>query len=338
MQKYVDTKPRVLLVWMSAPCIGLAVVLFAIFAHMADARVPPLLIPGDAVAIVATARAVAATEAEKGADLLRHNGLAAVMDTKTIGTRQGVFAANDQTRVDALNQYIVNPEIKAIWLARGGYGNLRLLAHLHWHQLLQNPKWIVGFSDATFLLNTLVDNGICAMHGPMPISLTLGPQDMASPQRVIDILLGHKPTYTWQGVGMAIMKVSGKLIGGNLACLSHLYPSLSAGFFTGAILLLEEVDEYLYQIDRMLRGMVYSGRLNGLAAVLIGDFTRIKDNEVPFGESLDTMIMNAFEPLGIPVIKGFSAGHDYPNWPVVLGAQYTLGFSQESGQYYLSMD
>jgi muramoyltetrapeptide carboxypeptidase len=298
---------------------------------------PPFLVQGDKVAILATARAVLAHEAEKGADLLRKNGLLPLSDPHTIGTQWGAFSAPDQVRLHALNDYLLRPDIKALWLARGGYGNLRLLSGLHWDRVLQYPKWIAGFSDATFLLNALVDKGVCTIHGPMPISLAQGPLDMDSPQLVVDMLLGQKPTYHWRGEGQGEGAIRGKLVGGNLACLSHLYPGLSPHYFDQAILLLEEVDEYLYQVDRMVRGMVYSGRLDGLAAVLVGDFTKIKDNELPFGESLGEILAKAFEPLGIPVVTGFSAGHAYPNWPVVLGAEYTLGFSQESGQYYLSM-
>ncbi|MGB0430688.1 MAG: hypothetical protein ACPGLV_09460 [Bacteroidia bacterium] len=148
------------------------------------------------------------------------------------------------------------------------------------------------------------------------------------------IFLCKKVNYNWpvsKNCCPGLAKAS--IVGGNLATLAHIYQSLNPDFFKDKILFIEEIDEYLYQVDRMLRGMKLSGKLNALKGVVVGDFTGVIDNEDPFGETLETIVLNIFSNLNIPIAFGFRAGHQSVNWPIVLGKEYELKAS--NGQWVL---
>ncbi|MBI1183856.1 LD-carboxypeptidase [bacterium] len=295
-------------------------------------RQPPYLNPGDKIAITTTARSIAPSEIAAGLAAIQFHGFEPVV-SKTIGSSHHIFGGNDELRASELQTLLDREDIQAIWLARGGYGTIRILNRLNWQRFIEKPKWLIGFSDASNLLATANQHKIACIHGPMPKTLATDFEDDPSCQLLFSLLGGNEASYHWQAGALDIAgNATGEITGGNLATIAHLYPSLSHDFFDHKILFIEEIDEYLYQADRMLRGMLASGRLRHLKAVVAGHFTGMKDNETAFGENIHEIITQLFAPLGIPVATGFMGGHEQPNWPIVFGKKHQLSYRQNHWQ------
>lgn len=289
---------------------------------------PPALQPGDTVAMTATARKLMPDSLQYATQALAHFGYQ-VRVSDTIGAAHHIFAGSDVLRAQEFQTYLDDPQVKAIWCARGGYGTIRMLTQLNWEGFLKHPKWIIGFSDVTNVLTKATALNHCAVHGPMPISISSTWREDPSVHQLFETLRGYLPSYAWKTTSHCIPKsTQGTLLGGNLANLCMMSIGLPKSYFDGAILFIEDIDEYLYQIDRMLRSLRYSGKLDGLRGILVGQFSGIKDNDDPFGESLEELVKANFQDLDIPVAFGFEAGHEKENWPIVLGALYTLQFSE----------
>lgn len=296
---------------------------------------PPFLKVGDKIAITATARKLTPKSIQNGLNAALHFGFEPII-SKTVGAEQNIFAGDDSERAQELQGYLDNPEIKAIWLARGGYGTIRMLEKIDWTAFNQNPKWLVGFSDVTNLLATVNNASVAAIHGPMAQTIPNNFTDDASTNLLFATLSGSKSKYEWKASKhCSTGAAQAKVVGGNLATLANMYPSLNADFFDNKILFIEEIDEYKYQIDRMLRGMKMSGRLNGLKGLVLGDFSGIKDNEDQFGARLQEIISNVFADLNIPIAFGFKAGHENVNWPITFGAMHEL--KMQDGVWSLQM-
>ena len=295
---------------------------------------PDFLKPGDTIAITATGRKVPLDKIELGVAAIEHFGFEAVV-SEHIGASSFIFAGDDERRAQALQELFDSPDIKAIWLARGGYGTLRILDRLNWTGFKENPKWLIGFSDVTNLhleINNKI--GYASIHGPMPINLDSDFATNSSVQILFDVLKGETQTFEWKVTSQCKKgRCNGRLAGGNLATLAHSSGSVSSAYFREAILLIEDIDEYLYQIDRMLRSMNRAGCFKEIKGVLVGQFSDIKDNDDPFGESLQEIVLNTFTRFDIPIAFGFQAGHEQPNWSVKLGSQYEL--LSNNGQWSL---
>lgn len=292
-------------------------------------KYPTFLKKGDRVGITATARKIAHEPIEWATQALDHVGLVPKVSPH-ISDGHFIFAGNDETRAKALQEMLDDPTIKAIWCARGGYGTVRVLEQLDWTAFKNRPKWLIGFSDVTNLHIEINDELQCAtIHGTMPINVNEAFATDESLMRLFSLMMGENNPYEWpmSNSGMA-GDTQGKLIGGNLANLAALSASVSESYFDNALLFIEDIDEYLYEIDRMLRSMKKAGCFGKINGVLVGQFTSIKDNDDAFGESLEEIILNAFAPFNIPVAFGFQAGHEQPNWPIVLGSTQRL-FSKD---------
>ncbi|MFY0673755.1 MAG: LD-carboxypeptidase [Bacteroidia bacterium] len=285
---------------------------------------PPYLKPGNKVAITGVARKLSKADVQNGIDALESHGFVPIV-SKTIGVEHNIFSGNDELRFTELQGYLNDPEIKAVWLARGGYGTIRILEKIDWTGFKVNPKWLIGFSDITNLLAKANDLGFASLHGPMPKTIDYNFEEDVSANLLFQYLKGAEPKYQWKtSEACHSGNIKAEIVGGNLATLSHLYSSLNRDFFDHKILFIEEVDEYLYAIDRMLRAMKISGRFNRLNGVIVGDFSGIKDNDDPFGESIQQIVKNVFGDLDIPIAFGLKAGHENTNWPLVLGKSYRL--------------
>lgn len=289
---------------------------------------PPALQPGDTVAITATARKMPVEALQYAQEALAHWGYQ-VQVSETIGATHHIFAGSDQLRAQEFQGLLDDPEIKAIWCGRGGYGTIRMLEQLNWDGFLKHPKWIIGFSDVTNVLTKTTQLSHRALHGPMPITVGKNWREDTSLSQLFSVLKGEALSHEWSATANCKQGAAqGTLLGGNLANLCMLSIGLPKSYFDGAILFIEDIDEYLYQIDRMLRSMRYSGKLDGIKAVLVGQFSAMKDNEDPFGESLEQLVRANFQDLNIPVAFGFQAGHEKENWPLELGVSYALHFEQ----------
>lgn len=291
---------------------------------------PPRLIPGDAIGIAATARKITTSELEPGVRLLSSWGLK-VRFADTLLHEHHQFGGIDRDRINGFQQLLDDPDIKAIIIARGGYGTVRIIDHLDFTQFKKHPKWIVGFSDITVLHAHIQRHcGIQTIHGPMMINFTDERIDPFSADRLRMTLMEEQlspltaPTHSFNIQGQA----KGVLTGGNLSVLYSMLGSPSDVNTHGCILFLEDLDEYLYHIDRMMMNLMRNQKLNGITGLIVGDMSDMKDNTTPFGQTAYEIIRSYVSTAGIPVAFGFPAGHERLNMAMKFGAEAHLSVSE----------
>jgi muramoyltetrapeptide carboxypeptidase len=210
-----------------------------------------------------------------------------------------------------------NNDVKAIISARGGYGTMRIIDKLDFSDFVKNPKWIVGYSDITVLHSHIHNLGIETLHATMPINFTKNAEAAESLRRA---LFGESLTYEAdQHVLNRRGIAEGELIGGNLSLLYALIGSASDIDTAGKIFFIEDLDEYLYHIDRMMLSLKRAGKLDKLAGLIVGGMSDMKDNLVPFGKTAEEIIYDAVKEFDYPVAFNFPSGHIERNLAVVLG-------------------
>ncbi len=287
---------------------------------------PAYLQKGDTVAIVATARKHIVKSMQPTIDLLKSWGLKVVIST-TIGLEENQLAGTDEERAADLQKQLDNPSIKAIWCARGGYGTVRVVDLIDFTQFKKHPKWIVGFSDVTVLHNHLNTMGYKSIHGIMPISLA-----KATPEAIESLrlsLFGQPLQYAIDPHPMnRIGKASGELVGGNLSILYSLLGSPSAIDCKDKVLYIEDLDEYLYHIDRMMMNLKRNGCLDSLKGIIVGSMTEMKDNEIPWGKNALEIVQDVTKKYDIPMIFNFPAGHIHDNRALILGNTVTIDVTE----------
>lgn len=282
---------------------------------------PPYLKKGDTIAIVATARKFAVEDLQTAIGWLHNWGLEVVIG-KTIGLDNNQLAGTDQERAADFQAMMDNPNIKAIWCVRGGYGTVRMIDLLDFTNFKQAPKWIVGFSDVTVLHSHLNNLGIASIHGIMPVIVKATEEAKESLRKA---LFGEHLEYTVPYDPMnRYGSAKGELVGGNLSILYSLLGSTSAIDCTDKILFMEDLDEYLYHIDRMMMNLKRNGCLERLKGIIIGGMTEMHDNEIPWGKNALEIIDDVTKTYNIPVIYNFPAGHSADNHALILGKQVTL--------------
>ncbi|MEN9928261.1 MAG: hypothetical protein RLZZ231_182 [Bacteroidota bacterium] len=283
---------------------------------------PPYLQKGDTVAILATARKHIVKSMQPTIDLLESWGLTVVIG-KSIGLEENQLAGNDEQRAADLQEQLDNPNIKAIWCARGGYGTVRVVDLVDFTQFKKSPKWLVGFSDVTVLHNHLNTMGYKSIHGIMPISLAKASKEAIESLRLS--LFGQPLQYAIDPHPMnRLGKASGELVGGNLSILYSLLGSPSAIDCKDKILYIEDLDEYLYHIDRMMMNLKRNGCLESLKGIIVGSMTDMKDNDIPWGKNALEIIQDVTKQYSIPVIFNFPAGHIHDNRALILGNNVTI--------------
>lgn len=279
---------------------------------------PGKLKVGDKVAVVATARVIDTDAVNTGLQVIREWGLEVVVG-KSLYERHQLFAGTDNQRLDDLQWALDDPTIKAVICARGGYGTSRIIDSMNWSRFKENPKWICGFSDVTALLCHVNSLGFPCLHSSMPQLFKNNPQTEDSDSlrgALFDrkiFLEGATCEYNQQG------SVEAELIGGNLSILVHLIGTKSDFDTSGKVLLLEEVDEHLYQVDRMMVQLARTGKLSNIAGLVVGHLTKMKEGNLKFGMNAKGVIRSHFEDQGIPIAFGFPVGHESPNQTVPLG-------------------
>jgi muramoyltetrapeptide carboxypeptidase len=219
---------------------------------------------------------------------------------------------------------IDDPEISAIICARGGYGTTRILDKLDFRPLLQNPKWIVGFSDITALHLKLHSLGIESIHSTMPILFS---QNAAEPSvtSLREILFGSTPSIKAPGTAdNKYGSATGEVIGGNLSLIVDSLLTPGEADFTGKILIVEEIDEYIYKIDRAFTHLLRAGKLSQLKGLVVGYFSDIKDTTPSFGETVEQIITEKVGRYNYPVGFNFPIGHENPNLAWRHGSIMTL--------------
>jgi muramoyltetrapeptide carboxypeptidase len=280
---------------------------------------PPFLKPGDTVAIVCTARKFSAEEAKPAIELLDSWGLQVRLGN-TIGLNNFQLGGTDAERAADFQAMMNDENIKAIWCARGGYGTVRIIDALDFTQFKKHPKWIIGFSDVTVLHSQLHVERVATMHAIMPFTVPKAPEEVKETLR--KALFGESVSYTIPSKAYDVKgKASGELVGGNISILNSLLGSKSSIDTGGKILFIEDLDEYLYHIDRMMYNLKRNGYFEKVKGIVVGSMTDMHDNEIPFGQNEVQIITAIASEYQIPIVFEFPAGHQVDNRALLLGKQ-----------------
>ena len=287
---------------------------------------PNYLQKGDTVAIVSTARKVFEKELIPALSILKNWKLNVVLGT-SIEAEEHQFAGNDKLRASDFQEMLDNPKIKAIWCARGGYGTIRMIDLLDFSNFKNNPKWIIGYSDVTVLHSHLHQLGFETLHAQMPVSIET--KTAACVQSLKSSLFGKNTNITIPyEVSNVMGNAKGVLVGGNLSMLYSLCGSSSSISTKGKILFIEDLDEYLYHIDRMLQNLKRNGMLDQLEGLIIGGMTKMHDNDISFGQSAEEIILSICDDYNYPIVFNFPAGHIKDNRALILGRKAELIISK----------
>lgn len=304
--------------------------------NMKETIVPPFLKKGDRIAIAAPARKITAAELEPAVNLFQSWGLETVLPDHLFDTCHQ-FAGDDTTRAALLQQLLDDPTVKAIVCARGGYGTVRIVDRIDFARFAGCPKWVVGYSDITVLHSHIHRHtGIATLHATMPIDIPADSVEKKydSTETMRRMLFGKSvqhttPCHPLSRDGAA----EGQLVGGNLSILYSLCGSASDLDTEGKILFIEDLDEYLYHIDRMMMNLKRSGHLSGIAGLVVGALSGMHDNTVPFGHTAEEIVRDTVAEYGFPVAFGFAAGHiGTANRALMLGQRVRLSVAGGGGR------
>ena len=276
------------------------------------------------IAIAAPARKVSPSEMEFAIRWLHDNGFESVFDDRLYSV-DNIAAGSDALRASIIQEYMDRPDINAIWMARGGYGSIRIIDKLDFTEFVKHPKPIVGFSDVTVFHGKLSRLGIPSIHASMPHILANKTPEAI--QSLINALTGKPLHYEWSSTVIAseakqsIKTIKGIIVGGNLSVLCGMLGSNSFPETDGRILFIEEVDEYIYHVERMMYALKRAGKLQNLKALIVGGLTDIHDNPDPFGKPVEQAIFDVVKDYNYPVVFDFPAGHQPENRAILLGKE-----------------
>ena len=290
---------------------------------------PKHLRRGDKIGIVATARKVTQEHIAPAVEQFKSWGLDVVLSPLLFGGTHSYLAGTDEERIAAVQQFLDDPEVSAIICARGGYGTTRIIDQVDFREFVKYPKWIVGFSDVTALHLRLSALGFESIHGTMPVLFTK--EDSSSSVEHLRTALFGEPLELTTSPHSANRhgEARGRLIGGNLSLLADSLGTAHEPDTKGAILVIEEVDEYYYKIDRMIVQLKRAGKLDHLAGLVGGHFTDIKETELKFGETVEEIIRYHTKSFPYPVAFKFPTGHENPNFSWIEGREALLSVDHE---------
>lgn len=293
-------------------------------------KFPDFLVPGQKIGIVSPARKISKTEIEPALDIIKKRGFVPVLG-KNIFHEFHQFAGTDNERAADFQDMLNDAEIKAILCARGGYGSVRVIEKLDFSQFLKSPKWICGYSDITVFHSFMHQQfGIPTIHSTMPLHFGDPEYDPKSFDTLFEALTGKALNYQWEPTTLnKTGKASGVLVGGNLSILYSLRGTRMDLNTAGKILFFEDLDEYLYHIDRMMCNMQLGKMLDSVKAIIVGSLSDMKDNTIPYGKTAPEIVLEHTGNLGIPICFGAPAGHQKNNYAFILGAKVNLEVSNE---------
>ncbi len=290
---------------------------------------PSFLKEGDKVAIIAPARKISAEEVAFAVNVLESWGLT-VVKGKNLHAEYNQFAGTDAQRAEDLINAFADESIKAVFCARGGYGTIRTLhTALQMNPSFVSPKWLIGYSDITVLHSYLNEIGIMSVHATMPVNFETNTPD--SLDNLKNVVFGQLPIdYEFEGDVLNVEgSVEAEIAGGNLSVIYSLRGTAYETNYDGKILFIEDLDEYLYHIDRMMMNLKAGGILDRVAGILVGDMPDMHDNTVPFGKNAREIIYEHVSGLGVPVgfVKGI--GHLNKNLPLIFGRSVKMTVKKE---------
>lgn len=271
------------------------------------------------IAIAAPARKVSPDEMEFAIQWLHDHGFESVFDNRLYSV-DNIAAGSDALRASIIQEYMDRDDIDAIWMARGGYGSIRIIDKLDFTRFVQHPKPMVGFSDVTVFHGKLSRLGIPSIHASMPHILSNKTPEAL--QSLVDALTGKPLHYEWPTYRLNRPgEAKGIIVGGNLSVLCGMLGSNSFPETKGRIFFIEEVDEYIYHVERMMYALKRAGKLDQIKALVVGGLTEIHDNPDPFGKPVEQAIFDVVKDYGYPVVFGFPAGHQPDNRAIVFGKE-----------------
>jgi len=287
---------------------------------------PTYLKPGDSIALIATARKISQEELLPSIQLIESWGLN-VVTAPNLYNQENQFAGGDEERAADLQWALDNENIKAVLCVRGGYGTVRIIDKIDFNIFSKQPKWVIGYSDVTVLHQHIYSNfNVATLHATMPINFFKNQEATESLRKALfgEHLYYEVNSHQLNREG----ETEGELIGGNLSLIYALCGSKSDIDTDGKILFIEDLDEYLYHVDRMMMNLKRSGKLDKLKGLVVGGMSDMKDNTIPFGKTAEEIIFDAVKEYHYPVCFDFPAGHIDRNWALVFGNKYSLSVSK----------
>jgi muramoyltetrapeptide carboxypeptidase len=291
---------------------------------------PQYLNKGDKIAIVSPARKISPAEIETAINIFTSWGLEVVQGDHLYAS-YNQFAGSDEERLADFQQMLDDDSIRAIICSRGGYGTVRIIDKLDFTRFRQSPGWIIGYSDFTVLHSHIHEHcGVETLHAVMPVNFKDKCDGNPSVITLKKALFGIDLSYRVPGDQLNRKgSCKGPLVGGNLSILYSLTNTSSDIKTNGKILFLEDVDEYLYHIDRMMMNLRRSGKLEGLAGLIVGSMNKMHDNNEPFNMTANEIIAEAVKDYPYPVCYNFPAGHIDDNRALILGREAVLDVADE---------
>lgn len=294
--------------------------------------IPPFLSKGDSVVIIATARKIGKEEVQPAIEYLNSKGLSVELGPNLFN-EYNQFSGTDQQRHNDLQWALNHNTAKAIIIARGGYGTVRAIENIDFSKFKHNPKWLVGYSDITTLHSAIHNIGIATLHATMPINFS---KNEEATQTLIDALFGTPDTIRANSHPLNKQgNAKAEIVGGNLSLLYSHSGTPHDINTAGKILFIEDLDEYLYHIDRMMMQLKLSGKLSKLKGLIVGGMSDMKDNAVPFGKTAEEIISDLVGEYNYPVCFNFPAGHIDRNLALYLGKEALLSVSETKTQLSL---
>jgi muramoyltetrapeptide carboxypeptidase len=285
---------------------------------------PPFLKKGDEVAIISPSFCIDEKLLSESVEYLTEWGLKVRLG-KNAAKRNGPFAGSDEERLDDLQEMTTDSKIKAVFCSRGGYGLLKIIDKVDFSVLKSAPKWYSGFSDITVLHTWLNEVcGIMSVHGEMPVNFNNSEKSTNTFITLKRALFGDPLIHEWTGNFYRPGDVTGEMTGGNLSLLYSLSGTKAEISTKGKIFFIEEVGEYYYHLDRMLTSLKLSGKLDDLAALVIGGMNKIDDTKIPWGKNVEETISGIVSEFNYPVLFNFPAGHISDNRAFYVGKQAVI--------------
>jgi muramoyltetrapeptide carboxypeptidase len=299
--------------------------------------IPTSLKAGDTIAFITPGSAVKEEKFVNAFNNAKNLGLE-VVHTPNIYKKYGFLAGTDQERLSDIHTHFANPKVKAIWCLRGGYGCTRIIDKINYDLIKKNPKLIIGYSDVTALLNAIYKKtGLLGIHGVVASSSVLSDYTF---QHTKALLLGEKKQFDFPFVPQSDAvydsytitegQAKGKIVGGNLCLLASMIGTDYAPSYKNKIVIIEEVGEKPYRVDRMLTQLIHGSDLKQACAIIFGVFNdcEAKPDEGSF--TLKETIISNIKPLNIPSIYGFPFGHVTDITPLPIGIEASFNTENQT--------
>jgi len=290
----------------------------------------PALQKGDLIYITAPAKSIDISFVDYAKSYFENQGYKVLISQHCTG-EFNYFSGTDEERTADFQYGIDHPEVKAIVCARGGYGCVRIVDRIQWAGILREPKWIIGFSDVTVFHQRMQRFGLPSIHGTMPLNFKENSQDSFA---TLEKAWANEAYSIYSTFTSSNKQGSseGQLVGGNLSILYSLLGTDDQITYENSILFIEDLAEQIYHLDRMLFAFAKAGIFDKIKGLIVGGMTDMKDTAVPFGKTVQEVILEHFQFRNIPIIFDFPAGHIDDNRALVFGRNVTLNSNEDGGK------